>query len=135
MHHRERDGATPSKARWLKASGCLGGYIAGSAELIDAVRSYAHGFIFTTALPPAIRAAATAAIRERRDAGPHRPAIHVHGRLPRLAAITPFLRYPLTDVRRPKTRTTQASRCVATFAPRTAVMRARVHPPRYQTRT
>ncbi len=60
-----------------KGFGTLGGYIAANNEIIDVVRSYGAGFIFTTALPPAICAAASASVELTKHSPKIREQLHI----------------------------------------------------------
>ncbi|MCM3813116.1 aminotransferase class I/II-fold pyridoxal phosphate-dependent enzyme, partial [Streptomyces sp. DR7-3] len=64
-----------------KGFGTTGGYIAGPAEIIEAVRMFSRSFIFTTALPPALAAGATAAVRHLRTSEAEREQLWSNAQL------------------------------------------------------
>ena len=67
-----------------KAFGVAGGYIAASAKMVDAIRSYAPGFIFTSSLPPAVAAGAAASIKVLKGAQSLRDAQQLNARILKL---------------------------------------------------
>jgi 5-aminolevulinate synthase len=78
-----------------KAFGVMGGYITGTTAIMDCVRSFASGFIFTTSLPPAITAGALAAIRHLKSSNAEREALQ--NRAARLKGLLGGVNVPLVE--------------------------------------
>ena len=97
----ERDGVaerlTVVEGTLAKAYGVMGGYIAADAEIIDAVRSYAPGFIFTTSSAPVLAAGALAAVRHLKVSGEERRLQQEHARLLKTALAERGLPVAMTE--------------------------------------
>jgi 5-aminolevulinate synthase len=96
----ERDGLLSEidiiEGTLAKAFGLMGGYIAANATIVDAIRSFAPGFIFTTSIAPTIAAGATAAIRHLKSSSIERQLQSRHAKL--LTASLKARGLPVTEI-------------------------------------